>query len=65
MDQRWQVREQSKKTFQSLHISPRMASLRQGDVLVSLPYSPLKGGHIGLLLGSVYLPEAGHYVCLQ
>ena len=65
MDQRWQVREQSKKTIQSLHMFPRMASLRHGDVLVSLPYHPSKGGHTGLLLGSGYLPEAGHYVCLQ
>ena len=42
MDQRWwgEVRKQSKKTIQSLQMSPRMASLRKGNVLVSLPYSP-------------------------
>ena len=39
MDQRWgKVRKQSKKTTQSLKTSPRMASLRQRNVLVSLPY---------------------------
>ena len=38
---------------------PRMANLRQRNVLVSLPYSPAQVGRSG------YLPEAGHYVCLQ
>ena len=45
MDQRWGgVRKQRKKTIQSLQMSPRMASLRQGDVLVSLPDSHFMGG---------------------
>ena len=35
------------------------ASLRQGKMLVSFPYSP------SLVGGSGYLPEAGHYVYLQ
>ena len=50
MDQKWeQVRKQSKKTFQSLQMSPRMASLRQGDVLASLPYSSsFTGGRLRL-----------------
>ena len=48
-----------KKTIQSLQMSPRMANLRQRNVLVSLPYSPAQVGRSG------YLPEAGHYVCLQ
>ena len=34
-------------------------SLRQENVLVSFPYSP------SWVDGSGYLPEAGHYVCLQ
>ena len=45
------LRKQSKKTIQSLQISPRMASLRQVNVLVSLPYSPSQVGDSG------YLPE--------
>ena len=53
-----EVRKQSKKMVQSLQMSSRMASPRQGDVLVSLPYSPSQVG------GSGYLLEAGHYVCL-
>ena len=45
MDLRWgEVRKQSKKTIQSLQISPRTASLRQGDVFVSLLYSNFEGG---------------------
>ena len=32
-----EVRKQSKKIIQSLQMSPRMASLRQEDVLGSLP----------------------------
>ena len=45
MGQGWgDVKKQSKKIIQSLQISPRMASLRQGDVLVSLPYSHFMGG---------------------
>jgi len=60
MDQRWRGGEEwSKKTIQSLQMSPRMASLRQGNVLVLLPYSPSQVGSSG------YLLEAGHYVCLQ
>ena len=39
-----EVRKQSKKTIQSLQMSSRMASLRQGDVFVSLLYSHFKGG---------------------
>ena len=35
-----EVRKQSKKTIQFLEMSPRMASLRQGNVLVPFPYSP-------------------------
>ena len=53
-----EVRKQSKNTIQSLQMSARMGSLRQGDVLVSLLYSP---SHVG---SSDYLPETGHYVCL-
>ena len=34
----WEVRKQRKKTFQSLQMSPRMASLRQGGVLGILRY---------------------------
>ena len=52
------MRKQSKNTIQSLNMSPRIASLRQGNVLFSFPYSPLQVG------GSDYLPKAGHYVCL-
>ena len=49
MDQRWgEVREQSKKMIQFLQISPRKASLRQGDVLVSLPFSPSQVGRVRL-----------------
>ena len=33
------MRKQSKKSTQSLQTWPRMASLRQGNVLVSLPYT--------------------------
>ena len=45
MGQGWgDVKKQSKKIIQSLQISPRMASLRQGDVLVSLPYSHFMSG---------------------
>ena len=51
-----EVRKQSKKTIQSLQMSPRMATLRQGNVLVSLPYSLSQVG------SSCYLPEAGHCV---
>ena len=54
-----EVKKQSKKIIQSLQMSPRMASLRQGNVLVSLPYSPLQVGSSG------YLPESGPYICLQ
>ena len=39
-----EVRKQSKKTIQSLQVSPRMASFRQGGVLVSFPYSHFLGG---------------------
>ena len=53
-----EVRKQSKKTIQFLQISPRMASLRQGNMLLSLSCSPLQKGGWG------YLPEASHYVCL-
>ena len=49
MDQRWgEVREQCKKIIQFLQISPRKASLRQGDVLVSLPFSPSQVGRVRL-----------------
>ena len=51
------MRKPRKKT-KSLQMSPRMASLRQGNVLVALPYSPSQGGSSG------YLPGAGHYVRL-
>ena len=34
-------------TIQSLQMSPRMASLRQGNVLVSLPYNPSQMGGSG------------------
>ena len=45
MVQRWEeVRKQSKKTIYFLQMSPRMASLRQGAVLVSLPCSHFTGG---------------------
>ena len=45
MGQWWgDVKKQSKKIIQSLQIPPRMASLRQGDVLVSLPYSHFMSG---------------------
>ena len=113
-----EVRKQSRKTFQSLQMSPRMASLKHENVFIllplvqfsrsvmsdslwphglqpsrlpcpsptpgacssscpssrwchptlsssvvpfclSLPYSPSQVGSSG------YLPEAGHYVCLQ
>ena len=37
-------------------MSPRITSLRQGNVLASLPYSPPQVG------GSGYLPEAGYSV---
>ena len=37
------VRKQSKKTVQSLQMSPRMASLRQGDVWIWLPYKSFHG----------------------
>ena len=48
MDQRWGgVRKQRKKTIQSLQMSPRMASLRQGDVLVLLPCSLSQVGGSG------------------
>ena len=40
-------------------MSPRMASLGQGNALVSLPYTPAQVGSSG------YLPEAGHYGRLQ
>ena len=52
-------KETKKKSIQSLQMSPRMVSLRQGNLLVSPPYSPSQVG------GSSYLPKAGHYVCLQ
>ena len=49
MYQRWgEVRKQSKKIIQFLQISPRKASLRQGDVLVSLPFSPSQVGRVRL-----------------
>ena len=51
MDQRWGGGEET-KTIQSL----QMATRRQGNVLVSLPYSPSQVGSSG------YLPEAGHCV---
>ena len=38
------VRKQIKKTIQFLQIAPRMASLRQGNMLLSLSYSPLQMG---------------------
>ena len=38
------VRKQSKKTIFFLQVSPSMASLRQEDVLVSLPYRHFTGG---------------------
>ena len=58
MDPRWgwvrgKVRKSSTKTIQSLQESLRRASLRQGDVSASPPYSP---SHMG---GSGYLPEEG------
>ena len=51
-------RKQSKKTIQSLQMSPGMASLRQENVLVSVPYSPSQLGC------SDYLPEADPYIFL-
>lgn len=39
------VRKQSKKTIFFLQVSPSMVSLRQEDVLVSLPYSYLQEYH--------------------
>ena len=39
-----EVRKQSEKTIQFLQMSPWMASLGQGSVLVSLPYSPAVKG---------------------
>ena len=46
IDQRWGIEvggrgeETKEKTISFLQISPIMTSLRQGDMLVSLPYSP-------------------------
>ena len=48
------VRKQSKKTIQSLPISPRIASFRQGNVLVSLPNSPSQVSGLGYLPASMY-----------
>ena len=53
------VRKQVKRTIQSSQMSPRMASHRQGNMLVSLPCSPSQVG------GSSNLPEEGHCLCLQ
>ena len=80
MDQRWgEVRKQSKKTIQSLQMSPRMANLRQGNVLISLPYSPSWGfpyssvgkesacnaGDLGLIPGLGRSPGEGNGNPLQ
>lgn len=60
MDQRWggEMRRQS-NTLQSLQTSPRMPSLRQGNVLVSLPCGPSQASSSG------YLLKAVHYSRLQ
>ena len=80
MDQRWgEVRKQNKKTIQSLQMSPRMANLRQGNVLISLPYSPSWGfpyssvgkesacnaGDLGLIPGLGRSPGEGNGNPLQ
>ena len=78
MDQRCgEVIKQSKKIIQFLQISPRKASLRQGDVLVSFPFSPSQVGRVRLSPcepnkaqgsgrgGPAGLLEADHYVCLS
>ena len=56
MDQRWgRWRNKAKRLF-----DPCSCPLEwQGNVVVSLPYSPSQVG------GSSNLPEAGHYFCLQ
>ena len=71
--------ETKEKTISFLQISPIMTSLRQGDMLVSLPYSPAQVSRArlspcepnkGTLAqgsgggGQTGLPEAGHCVCL-
>ena len=60
MDQRWVGRRGDKvNTIQSLQTSPRMPSLRQGNVLVSLPYGPSQASSLD------YLLEAVRNSCLQ
>ena len=70
MDQRQEeVRKQSKKTIYFLQMSPRKASLRQGNMLMHL-FQQYTGGqgyeqrHFSLTVRQrgAGFPEVGHYV---
>ena len=42
------MKKQSKKIIQSLQMCPKMASLRERNMLISLIYSPEKGHYVYL-----------------